>query len=96
MTSDSSKDVRTSELLVPPGEKAGRLDKYLATHPECGLSRTRIQRLITERQILVDGKLAAHNHFLKGGETIRITIPPSPELDFSGEDIPIQIVFEDQ
>jgi 23S rRNA pseudouridine1911/1915/1917 synthase len=96
MEEGKNREVRSMVVQVPAGEKAGRLDKYLATSPDCGLSRTHIQRLITERKILVDGRPATHNHFLKGGETIQLTIPPPRELDFSGEDIPIDIVYEDE
>jgi 23S rRNA pseudouridine1911/1915/1917 synthase len=95
MRTSPNSSARTIELAVPRGNKAGRLDKFIAAHQEFGLSRTRIQRLITERKVLVDGKPATHNHFLKGGETIQLTIPPPRELDFSAEDIPIEIVYED-
>lgn len=95
MDTNDDKLSKIIELQVPLGETARRLDKYLAASPECNLSRTRIQRLITERLVLVDGKLATHNHFLKGGETVKVTVPPRRELDFSGEDIPVEIVYED-
>ena len=44
---------------------------------------------------MVDGQAVLKNHVLKGGEVISVTIPPLPKITMSGEDIPLDIVFED-
>jgi 23S rRNA pseudouridine1911/1915/1917 synthase len=77
-----------------PADNPPRLDSYLAAHlPE--LSRNRIQKLIEGENILVDGKPAKMSHRLRDGERIQVTMPPPQILDVVAEDIPIDIVFED-
>jgi 23S rRNA pseudouridine1911/1915/1917 synthase len=76
-------------------EKAPRLDVYLVAHlPE--ISRSRVQKLIEDGCVLVDSKAVKMSHRLKPGEKIEIEIPPLQELDVEAENIPLDIVYEDQ
>ncbi len=73
-----------------------RLDQYLA---QCipDISRARVQLLIESGQIRVDGATAKPKQRLKGGETLEIEGEPHPEpLHAVAEDIPLDILFEDQ
>ncbi|MBV7264967.1 RluA family pseudouridine synthase [Erythrobacter ani] len=74
---------------------AGRLDKALAKATE--LSRARIQALIAEEKVEIDDKLAT-SPSLKVGENarFRITVPPAAEAEAKPQDIPLEIVFEDE
>ncbi len=81
--------------VVPPSVQSARLDKYLGDHVKIELSRSRAQKLISKGLILVDGRKVLAKHALKGGETIELTIPPPPAEGIKGEDIPLNIVFED-
>lgn len=96
MGKSSNNEVASLEIEVPADIKPERLDRYLASHPKVDLTRSRLQRLIVEGLILVDGSSVAKNHMLKGGEAISITIPPLPKVDMAGEDIPLDVVFEDE
>jgi len=84
------------EVEVPVDIKPVRLDRFLASHPKVNLTRSRLQKLIADDLVLVEGDSVAKNYTLRGGETISITIPPVPEVDMVAEDIPLNIVFEDE
>ncbi|HEY9760782.1 MAG TPA: RluA family pseudouridine synthase [Oculatellaceae cyanobacterium] len=94
---DGDEDVDDKiELTVKdtPQDKPPRLDSYLAANlPE--LSRSRIQKLIEDENILVDGKSVKISYRLRDGEQIQIAMPPPQMLDVAAENIPLEIVFED-
>jgi 23S rRNA pseudouridine1911/1915/1917 synthase len=74
-----------------PGE---RLDAFLAARlPD--LSRSRIQTLIREQYIIVNGQPAKPRDGVKIGETISISLPEAVPLDAAPQDIPLEILFED-
>jgi 23S rRNA pseudouridine1911/1915/1917 synthase len=78
-----------------PAAKQPRLDAYLAESLK-GLSRTRVQKLIEEHLVLVDGQVVKTSFRLKGGESVTVEIPPLEPLDVIAEAIPLNILFEDQ
>jgi 23S rRNA pseudouridine1911/1915/1917 synthase len=73
-----------------------RLDQYLAQAiPD--ISRARVQMLIENSQVRVDGQAAKPKHKLHGGESIEIEgAPHPPPLHAIPEDIPLDILYEDQ
>ncbi len=74
-----------------PGE---RLDAFLAARlPD--LSRSRIQTLIREQYIIVNGQPAKPRDGVKVGEIISISLPEAVPLDAAPQDIPLEILFED-
>ena len=77
--------------LNAPGE---RLDKVLTEHLPT-LSRTQIQRLLKEEQILVNGRPAKANLRLDGGEEVIVTLPEPEETELLPEAIPLDIRYED-
>ena len=72
-----------------------RLDHFLVAHlPD--ISRARVQDLITQEKVLVDGKPAKPSLRLRGGETIAVMAPaPRPPLRAIAEEIPLDIAYED-
>jgi 23S rRNA pseudouridine1911/1915/1917 synthase len=76
------------------GEEASRLDKYLVTcMPE--FSRTRLQNLIENGSILVDGNVAHKSgQMINRGNIILVHIPPPEPTQLEPEDIPLDIIFE--
>jgi 23S rRNA pseudouridine1911/1915/1917 synthase len=80
------------ELRVDePGE---RLDAFLAARlPD--LSRSRIQVLIREQFIIVNGHPAKPRDAVKSGDRIAIALPEAVPLDAAPQDIPLDILFED-
>ena len=79
-----------------PAEAAGqRLDQYLAAQLE-GVSRSRVQMLMDQGDVLVNGEREKASLKLRGGERISITGEPHPApLKATAEDIPLDVVFED-
>jgi 23S rRNA pseudouridine1911/1915/1917 synthase len=72
-----------------------RLDAWLATKlPE--LSRSRIQTLIKDRAILVDGRQAKPRDPVKIGSLISVIVPDAVPLEAPAQDIPLDILFEDE
>ncbi len=79
-----------------PGEAAKqRLDAWL-TSQLTGVSRERVQSLIEQEKIRLDGKSPRASHRLRGGETVEVLGDPTPPpLKAFAEDIPLRIVYED-
>ncbi|SMB94463.1 ribosomal large subunit pseudouridine synthase D [Thermanaeromonas toyohensis ToBE] len=82
-------------LEVGPEEAGKRLDVWL-TEKLTGVSRTRIQHLLEEGLILVDGKIAKANHKVRPGQRIWGEIPPPRSLKAQPEPLPLDIVYEDE
>jgi 23S rRNA pseudouridine1911/1915/1917 synthase len=77
-------------------EAAGqRVDAWLVTQLE-GVSRSRVQMLLSESKVLIAGKAAKASQKLRGGETVEITGEATPPpLRAMAEDIPLEIIYED-
>ncbi|MGO9777495.1 MAG: RluA family pseudouridine synthase [Terracidiphilus sp.] len=86
-------ELRTIEA---PAEAMGqRLDLFLAAQLE-GVSRSRVQMLIDQGDVLVDGLREKASLKLRGGERIDITGEPHPApLKATAEEIPLDVIFED-
>lgn len=85
-----------SRILAAEPEHAGqRLDLFLASKLE-NISRARVQELIAAGKVLVNGTPAKPSFKLRGDEGISILGPASrPPLRATAEEIPLDIVFED-
>ncbi len=84
------------KTLVATIEDAGkRLDQFLVSQIS-GTSRARVQQLIEETKVLVNDRAAKTSLRLRGGEVIAILGDvKSPPLRAIAEDIPLDIVYED-
>ena len=72
-----------------------RLDKFLARMaPE--LTRSHIQKLIERGDVLVDGKRQKAGYKARGGETVRLTLPAPEPTEILPEDLPLDILYEDE
>jgi 23S rRNA pseudouridine1911/1915/1917 synthase len=82
-------------ITVPAESAVQRLDQFLAAHlPDT--SRARVQMLLAEKKALVNGKPAKPSLKLRGGETVTILGDPAPPpLRAIAEDIPLDVIFED-
>ncbi|MBE6128542.1 MAG: RluA family pseudouridine synthase [Erysipelotrichaceae bacterium] len=70
-----------------------RLDKYLADAGD--FSRSRIQQLLKEERITVDGKTVRGSYRLKDGQEIVLDLPEDRNIDVLPQDIPLDILYED-
>ena len=72
-----------------------RLDLYLASRlPD--LSRTRIQELIDQGRVRVGERLARSAQRVMAGDTIEVEVLPRPPLRAAAEEIPIDVLYEDE
>ena len=82
-------------ILVPQGTESERIDKYISLVCE-ELSRSYVQRLIEEGKVVCNGKKVRTCVKICPGDEIVITLPPPQELEVEPEDIPLDVVFEDE
>ena len=71
-----------------------RLDTFVAAFRN--ISRSAACVLIEGGNVLVGGKTTAKKFKLKQGTAVKITLPDTKELDIEAEDIPLDIVYEDE
>lgn len=83
-------------VLEAPREAAGqRLDRFLTAQLE-GVSRSRVQLLLEQCSVTVDGRAEKASWKLRGGERIEISGDPHPApLKAMPEAIPLDVVYED-
>jgi len=83
------------EVVVSGEEGSPRLDRVLATHCE-GLSRSRLKALIVDGQVRIAGAAKRDPAYhVAPGETITIRIPPPEPAAPAAENIPLDVVYED-
>ena len=83
------------EIITGTLESGGRLDKALAE--ASGLSRERVKALIAEGAVKLDGTLAKGSSAkVQAGTAFTIALPPPEPLAAEPQDIPLDIVFEDE
>jgi 23S rRNA pseudouridine1911/1915/1917 synthase len=82
------------KLTALPADAGRRLDVFLTEHvPD--LSRTRIQELIREGRVRVDGNIAKVSHRISAGESVEIEALPRPSLVAEPEDLPLEVLHVD-
>ncbi|MBN1865898.1 RluA family pseudouridine synthase [Candidatus Sumerlaeota bacterium] len=82
-------------LNVSSSDAPCRIDVYLTENLEEDLTRSRVQRLIRDGLVLVDGAAVKPGHAVRGGERIEISLPPTAEPAPEPEAIPLDILYED-
>ncbi len=87
-------DTKPLTFHVSQTDLGQRLDAYLASHVK-GWSRSRLQRLIEDGDVLVNGHASKPSHKLRPGDEIEVELGPPPSENFKPENIPIEIVYED-
>jgi len=83
-----------TEFVVTAGEQPKRLDVFLVNR-EPDLSRTALQRLITQGRVKINGQPVKPSQKIKPGDKIVFDIPKAEPLDLKGEAIPLEILYED-
>ncbi len=90
--------ITNRSIEVLPEAAGQRLDQFVAASLGAeGVSRSRVQLLLDQGDVLVNGKHEKASYRLRGGEHIVITGEPHPApLKATPEDIPLDVVFEDK
>lgn len=84
----------TVRLNCSFGDKGKRIDKFISDNI-AELTRSAVQNIIESEAVSVDGKAAAKNYKIRGGEEIIVNIPEPQPMDAVPENIPLEIVYED-
>ncbi|MGH9943409.1 MAG: RluA family pseudouridine synthase [Pyrinomonadaceae bacterium] len=89
-------EAETLTFAVEPADTGTRLDAYIAARLS-HVSRTRLKQWIEDGEVLIDGRAAEKGSYkLRDGETIELEPPAPPISHLVPEDIPLDIVFEDE
>ena len=83
----------TRELTAATEHAGVRLDAFLSA--DSALTRSQAARLIAEGRVRVNGKPAAKSARLSGGETVTVDVPQLRETALPPQDIPLDVVYED-
>lgn len=81
-------------LAAGDGDVGTRLDAFVSASGE--LTRSAAARLIEEGAITVGGRTVAKNYKLRTGDTVDILMPEPVPTEAEAEDIPLDVVFEDE
>ena len=82
------------EMLIPPDAAPARADRWAADLS--GLSRSHVQRLISDGRLTVDGQAVKANTILPGGTELRLEVPaPAPAEPIGQPEIEVPVVYED-
>ncbi len=87
--------VEKIDLIIPEEYHLQRLDVFLAHSLEMDLSRSYIQKLIKGGLILVNGEPVKQNYKIKADDGVSIELPEPESLDLEPENIPLDILYED-
>lgn len=83
-------------FTVDSGNAGLRLDKYLVGRIPKTISRTRIQRLIDDKKVLINGTPRKSHYKLESGDFIEAEMTKPRKIELKPEDIPLKIVYEDE
>ena len=90
----TSSDPWRSHRLQVTETGVQRLDRYLAENLD--LSRSRAVALIREGRVRVDGRLPKKSQALEPGQVVEVEMPPPRPLEARAQDIPLEVVYEDE
>ena len=82
------------EFVVEQETAGQRIDRFLSGE-DTGLSRSALQALVADGHVLCNGRLVAKSLKLKAGDTIVLEIPDAKPIEAVPQDIPLDIVYED-
>lgn len=82
------------EFIVETEAAGQRIDRFLSGE-DTGLSRSALQGLVADGHVLCNGKSIAKSLKLKAGDTILLEIPDAKPIEAVPQDIPLDIVYED-
>ena len=72
-----------------------RIDKYLTVYLQKH-SRSFLQKLIKDEQVLVNGKVVKSNYRLREDDRVELNVPEPLQTDILPEDLQLDIVYEDE
>ena len=80
-------------LILTASAPSDRLDAFVAENSD--ISRSRAVKLIEEENVLLNGKSANKKSNVKAGDRVEVTLPDAVPLEARAQDIPLDILYED-
>ena len=87
---------RFTEFTVEDRDTGQRLDVFLAQKMSGEHSRARLQKLIKNEGVLVNGRSVVPHYPVKEGEKVRVEKLNMPVEELPAEAIPLDIIYEDE
>ena len=81
--------------VITDGLEGERIDKVISELSE-SFSRTYIRKMLDEKRVTLNGKNVKASQAVAEGDEIRMCVPPAQELNIEAQDIPLDILYEDQ
>lgn len=81
-------------IVVPPKQSKVRLDVYL-THQVENATRNKVQKAIQDGAVLINGKRVKPSYPIAPNDIIDITFPRPPRPEAKPENIPLDVIYED-
>lgn len=79
-----------------PRDFGKRIDVFLAEYFQGAYSRTYLQKLIIDKFVFLNGSPCKSNHKIASADEIEITLPPPEPSVVQSENIPFEIIYEDE
>ena len=86
--------MKTKEMIVNEKDSNQRLDTYVSSL-NIGLSRTMCKKLISNNKITVNNTIKKESYKVMIGDKIKVIIDDAKETNIKAQDIPLDIVYED-
>ena len=86
--------ISTLKFIVAPAEAGLRLDRFVSVH-SAEMSRTRVQELIEAGLVVLNGKAAKDSQKVRADDIVEVTPTPRPAMKAEAEQIPLDILYED-
>lgn len=83
------------QFTVAAEDGGMRIDKYLSMYCE-ELSRSYLQKLLKEQEVLVNEKAVKSNYKVSPGETVQLSLPEAVEPEIEAEEMNLDILYEDE
>jgi 23S rRNA pseudouridine1911/1915/1917 synthase len=93
--SDDAVPLPVVRFTIARADLKSRLDRYLTSRVTF-MSRNQLQRLIESGAAMVNDRTAKASTKIKCGDVIALTVPPPPSREIVAEDIPLDVLFEDE
>ncbi|MGN0709955.1 MAG: RluA family pseudouridine synthase [Anaerovoracaceae bacterium] len=95
MRNGKDQAIESFDFKIEKDSAGKRIDRVIVENTE-DISRSRIQKLFDEGAVTVNGEVcSSKNHKVREGDEIAVEIPEPETLDVEPEDIPLDIVYED-
>lgn len=95
MNEPEDKVERTTTFVVDAGQAAERIDRWLVMRMQRA-TRTKVQEGIDAGAVLVNGQPTKANYRVRPGDVIAVTLMRQPPIVLTPQDIPLDVLFEDE